>query len=397
MAPKVWLLTHLLILQLFTSAVSGLSQRSLHRTIGAYSERIRISLGVRTDNHNPRGKYSSPHTFFTGGITRSQARISSSRLHSNAPIFYDDKKQDENTVVNKNEHVEGTTQQIVETDEQPVTRKSGSTSILLGVSVTYLAVATVLAKLNILGPYTNKLLAQDVGTSLLTTVLALAFVKSITYMASKGILEARDSRKIIHMCSAPLFMITWPLFSGLSGARIFAAFVPILQCCRLWLAGTNRGGSDESELAGAISRSGDAAEALKGPFIYVVILFTSIMLFFCDNLTGVVALSTMAAGDGLADIFGRRFGKNNKWPFSESKSIAGSAAFVIAATLCSFGLSAWLIHTGTIATSMAVGWDMAQRIFFISFVSAAVELLPIGDDNWSVPIAAAVLSSILLY
>ncbi len=154
---------------------------------------------------------------------------------------------------------------------------------------------------------------------------------------------------------------------------------------------------DESELAGAISRSGDVAEALKGPFIYVIILFTSIMLFFCDNLTGVVALSTMAAGDGLADILGRRLGKNNKWPFSESKSVAGSAAFVAAATLCSFGLSAWLIYTGTITTGMTVGWEMAQRIFFISLVSAAVELLPYGDDNWSVPIAAGTLSSVLLY
>lgn len=153
---------------------------------------------------------------------------------------------------------------------------------------------------------------------------------------------------------------------------------------------------DESELAGAISRSGDAKEALKGPFIYVIILLSSVLLFFRDNLTGVIAMSTMAAGDGLADIIGRRFGKNNKWPFSESKSIAGSTAFFVAASLCSLGLSAWLINTGAIHVDL--GWSqIATRIIFISLASAGVELLDFVDDNWSVPITAAVLSSILLY
>ncbi len=246
---KLSLLTHLLILQLFASVASGLSQRS-----GAYSERIRTSLGVRTDNYNPRGKYSPPHTFLTGS-TQSQVRVSS-RLHSNAPTSTEDKKQDDDICGNKNENKEvELNQQIIEVDDQHVSSKSGSTSILLGVSVTYLAVSSVLAKLNVLGPYTNELLARDVGSSLLTTVLALIFVKTITHLAAKGVLEARDSRKIIHMCSAPLFMITWPLFSNLSGARVFAAFVPALQCCRLWLAGTNRGGSGKSLMTKDIEMS----------------------------------------------------------------------------------------------------------------------------------------------
>ena len=119
-------------------------------------------------------------------------------------------------------------------------------------------------------------------------------------------------------------------------------------------------------------------------------------LFFRDNLTGVIALSTMAAGDGLADIFGRRFGKNNKWSFSDgSKSIAGSAAFFVGASLCSLGLSAWLISTGAIHVDMGLS-EIAMEIIFISLVSAGVELLDVVDDNWSVPITAAVLSSILV-
>ena len=40
--------------------------------------------------------------------------------------------------------------------------------------------------------------------------------------------------------------------------------------------------------------------------------------------------------------------------------------------------------------------EIAMEIIFISLVSAGVELLDVVDDNWSVPITAAVLSSILI-
>eukprot|EP00559_Dactyliosolen_fragilissimus_P001653 CAMPEP_0184858690 /NCGR_PEP_ID=MMETSP0580-20130426/3777_1 /TAXON_ID=1118495 /ORGANISM="Dactyliosolen fragilissimus" /LENGTH=130 /DNA_ID=CAMNT_0027354983 /DNA_START=529 /DNA_END=918 /DNA_ORIENTATION=- len=130
-------------------------------------------------------------------------------------------------------------------------------------------------------------------------------------MATNGILQPRDSRKIIHTLAAPLFVLVWPLFSQAWGARIFAGCVATVQALRLWIAST--GSEDEGELAGAISRSGDSEEALGGPLIYTLVLLGSILVFWRDNLAGVMALSAMAIGDGLADIVGRRFGKSNKW------------------------------------------------------------------------------------
>jgi dolichol kinase len=148
-------------------------------------------------------------------------------------------------------------------------------------------------------------------------------------------------------------------------------------------------------LANAISRSGARQEALGGPFIYVVILFSAIMLCFRDNLSGVVALSTMAAGDGMADIVGRRFGKNNKWFFNDNKSVAGSVGFVVTASICSIALAAWLMYTHAVTVGMSMS-VVASRIVLISILSALVELLPGTDDNWSVPITAGVLSSLLI-
>ena len=96
----------------------------------------------------------------------------------------------------------------------------------------------------------------------------------------------------------------------------------------------------------------------------------------------------------MADIIGRRFGMNNKWFFSKSKSMAGTLGFAFFATLCSTGLGAWLMYTGAVQIAMPFT-ELFVRIVLISAVSSLVELLPIGDDNWSVPISAAVLASTL--
>jgi len=244
-----------------------------------------------------------------------------------------------------------------------------------------------------LAPYTDALIARDLGASLLCAVLGLAFVKAVTTLASSDILEPSDSRKIIHTLSAPLFMVFWPLFSEAGGARLFAGIVPLVNAVRLFIAAS--GSEDEEELASAVSRSGDAKEALSGPFVYVLVLLASVLAFWRDGYAGIIASSTMAAGDGLADLVGRRFGKGNKWFFNKDKSIAGSLAFFVGASSCSITLAWWFAYTGTLIPSMEFA-DVAVRIVAISAISAIVELIPLVDDNWSVPLTAAVLAAALL-
>lgn len=259
----------------------------------------------------------------------------------------------------------------------------------------YLLTTIVLAKMDKIGLYDNNLIVLDLGATAFVGIASVLFVKTITKLSTDGILQARDSRKIIHMFSAPIFMIFWPLFSDAWGARLFAGLITFLQSVRLLLAGTKRGGSEGDELANAISRSGNSEEALGGPFIYTVVLFLTILVLWRDTLAGVIVLSTMAAGDGAADIVGRRLGKNNKWFFSEDKSIAGSLAFFVASTLCSIGIAWWFNFTGVVTLSDSL-LIITEKIALISAICAMVELLPFGDDNWSVPISAAVLSMVIL-
>ncbi len=253
-------------------------------------------------------------------------------------------------------------------------------------------------------PYTPSLIYRDISSTLLCIVGATLFVKAITYPAARGWLESRDARKIIHTLSAPLFVLLWPIFSNAYGARVFASIVPLLNALRLFLAGTG-GGNDnqslsgrgaEAELAGAISRSGDAKESLGGPFIYVVILLVCTLIFWTDSPIGVVSVATMAGGDGLADLIGRRAGSNNSWIFNKSKSVAGSAAFVFGSFCTSFGLISWLTSMGSLDTLGLSSMTLVWRLLAVAFICAGVELIPVVDDNWSVPLSAALLSAFLL-
>jgi len=239
--------------------------------------------------------------------------------------------------------------------------------------------------------YTNSMIAQDAAMTGLTSVLAVALNRGISWGFENGKYDSCTGRKITHISSAPLFMVTWPFFSAGGGARVFAGLVTLTNMYRLYLAGT--GDAAESSLANTISRSGDKSEALGGPFIYVCLFQFFIMFFWRDSFPGVVAMTTMAAGDGMADIIGRRYGRNGtKWPFGDrKKSLVGTVAFAVFAFGMTMGITSWLIATGALTSSLAFP-EMARKILAISCICALVEALPVGDDNYTVPGSAALLS-----
>lgn len=263
--------------------------------------------------------------------------------------------------------------------------------IALGL-VASIAATVGVAKVGLLGgSYTNSMIARDAFMTGLTSVLAVAMNRSITWGYETGKYDSKTGRKITHILSAPLFIITWPFFSDAGGARVFAGLVTLTNVYRLYLAGT--GDAAESSLANTISRSGDKSEVLGGPFIYVCLFQCFILAFWRDTFPGVVAMTTMAAGDGMADIIGRRYGKNGyKWPFGDGqKSLAGTAAFGVFAFGLTLAICSWLIATGALPSSLAFS-ELATRIFAISCICALVEVLPVGDDNYTVPGSAALLS-----
>jgi len=129
------------------------------------------------------------------------------------------------------------------------------------------------------------------------------------------------------------------------------------------------------------------------------VLLAATLLGF-RSVVAAVAVCQMAVGDGVADIVGRRWG-TIKWPFSDSKSYAGTGAFVVGAWAASLGVVS-VYHTFgyTALTAQAA----VVPLLVVSVASALVELLPKGqgvmavltDDNLTVPACAALVGSLLL-
>ena len=127
-------------------------------------------------------------------------------------------------------------------------------------------------------------------------------------------------------------------------------------------------------------------ELLKGPLIYGISHTLMALAFWLPSPHGILAIGTLCAGDGLADVVGRRLGKGNALAWNPQKSAAGSLAFFVGAGLTCRGLLAW--H--------GVPFP-ATHLWLIAAASAAVESLPFlgAYDNLAVVAVPLLLSHAL--
>ena len=230
----------------------------------------------------------------------------------------------------------------------------------------------------------------DAGCAFGLALASTVWIKVCNALATSGTISKANSRKLVHIGSGPGFVLIWPFFSRLPSAQIAAITVPILSLAKLYAAGRAPAGSERgAELVAAISRTGDRSEALGGPFLYTIVLLLA-SLFGFRSVASIVAICQMAVGDGMADLVGRRFG-SVKWPlpFARQKSLVGTAAFAGFAWLACLGMVGLYHARGFTALTMA---SAAPALLAVSVACALIELLPIGDDNLTVPAAAAVLS-----
>jgi dolichol kinase len=144
-------------------------------------------------------------------------------------------------------------------------------------------------------------------------------------------------------------------------------------------------------------RSGDRSELLRGPLYYCIVLTLVTLLLWRHNLTSIAITSVMCAGDGLADIVGRRFGQSpaSKLPWSRSKSVPGSAAMFVGGFAMAAALTAYFGYFGLVTYDEQTLATMA----LISLAATALESLDEFvqlDDNLSVPLLSCGLGLWLL-
>lgn len=206
--------------------------------------------------------------------------------------------------------------------------------------------------------------------------------------------DQKLSRKLVHTTTAPIFVLTWPLFSTAPYARFIAAFVPFLNLIRILAVGT--GVWQDPGFVKSVSREGDRSELLRGPLYYCIVMVAATVLFWRENPAGLIAISMMCGGDGFADMVGRRLG-TVKLPFNTNKSYAGSLAMFIAGGLMSLGFTALFSSMGYFECFSSAA--SVPPILAVCFIATVVESLPINqylDDNLSVPAIAAALTTVLV-
>jgi phytol kinase len=235
-----------------------------------------------------------------------------------------------------------------------------------------------------LDPYFSNSLAQDVVATVITFALSLLWLRLMDFLAQRGLVEQRLSRKIIHIGTGPLFVLCWNLFSAAPSARYLAALVPLGITAQF--AAVGLGVMKDEAAVKAMTRHGDPREILRGPLYYGVVFVVCTLLFWRGSPAGILALMLMCGGDGLADVVGRRWG-TAKLPFNPDKSWAGSAAM--------FG-GGFAFGYGFLALFAALGYfpldpgRSAMVVAFICFAATVVESLPLPDvDNLTITATAA--------
>lgn len=224
----------------------------------------------------------------------------------------------------------------------------------------------------------------------LTFIIALVFLRLMDFLAQRGLIESKMSRKLIHIGTGPIFVLCWLMFPDLSISRYLAALVPFAITIQFALIGL--GVIKDEASVKAMSRTGDPKEILRGPLYYGIMFVMMTILFWKDSPTGIVALMIMCGGDGIADIVGRRI-KSPALGWSPEKSVAGS----LGVFLGGFVLSLVIMY---IYSSMGVLSEMFKSHFWalgvIALVGTLIESFPFKDvDNITVTLATALVGWLL--
>jgi len=223
----------------------------------------------------------------------------------------------------------------------------------------------------------------------LTFIIALAWLRFMDWVAQKGYIDNRLSRKIIHVGTGPFFVLCWLLFPENEFSRYLAALVPLLFTIQFALIGL--GVIKDQATVDAICRTGNPREMLLGPLFYGIVFVALTIIYWTDSPIGIIALMLVCGGDGLADIIGSKI-KFGSLPWSRQKTLAGTAAMFIGGWIFSIIMLVIFIYAGKFTLAVS---DIFYPVTNLVFIGTAVESLPFHDiDNLTIPAATMIAGSI---
>ena len=226
--------------------------------------------------------------------------------------------------------------------------------------------------------------------TLFTFLIALLFLRLMDYLAHRGVIQSKLSRKFIHIGTGPIFVLCWLMYPDAPISRWLAALVPLLITAQFALVGT--GLIKDEAAVKAMSRTGDRREILRGPLFYGIVFVAITLIYWNDSFIGIPALMMMCGGDGTADIVGRRV-ESPKLPWSRQKSAAGSVSVFAGGwllTVLIFAIYVWMgAFSGTVSRFLL-------PITWIALGATLVESLPFKDiDNLTITLVSVLIGHLV--
>lgn len=246
--------------------------------------------------------------------------------------------------------------------------------------------------------YPDLVVLWDFVALVISFVIVLAVVQINSVLQKKKLLSTVVTRKIVHIFVGPVFILTWPLYTGEWQSRYIAAIVPILFVLLFFAIG--KGILKNEAFVASMSRSGQASELLKGTLYYAILVVVVTLLWFYVPVDGIasatpnalIVMGCLAGGDGFADVIGRKYGKHKYGTAGSQKSVEGSIGMFVGSVLFSLVLVALL---GIEVKS----WDLTSFIAPILLFAVGATIIegmsPKNVDNWTISIGVALLMLIV--
>jgi len=196
-------------------------------------------------------------------------------------------------------------------------------------------------------------------------------------LRSQRILDLKKEafRKTIHLCAA---FIPW-LLSKTYVITLWLLIICLsLYCVFELLRLDGKRVPVISDITAAAARKRDENKFVLGPVTLVLGIVTSAIIW--NQIPAAVGIYALGLGDGLASLVGKLFGRICV-PFTEGKTVAGSAACFFAVLISSY----LVLHSAIFAVIMA-------------FFAMLIEILPLKDfDNLLIPVIIGGFTQLLLF
>ena len=162
---------------------------------------------------------------------------------------------------------------------------------------------------------------------LISVIIILTLFISTILLQKIYKIPSKITRKIIHIFTGPLFILTWKLYPKGNYGKLSSS-LPFLASAIFFTLHILKKYKISEFIKNILSRSGDSIELIEGPFFYGILIGILTSIFYLNHPIGIITILILCFGDGLADIFGSNFNSFILPSFFGRKTFFGCFSFI---------------------------------------------------------------------